>query len=245
MKLLDDLIRAVSENDAPVRDVRVGITWSGVLGKHCGLGRTYASPATAHCCIRGFGKLTEMTTLELAEYAKSWHLVEASIGVAAINSMIKPKSKKSFNALDFLLMEGKNKKVTVVGVFPRLSELRAVSKELWILELDPYLVNPNEGILPATAAEHKIPQSDFVAITGSALINKSLEHLLELSESAYTIVLGPSTPMSEVLFDYGADMLAGVNVIKPTQIMTKISQSGGMVGPTNCRGEIEFVVLER
>ncbi|MDH5702897.1 MAG: DUF364 domain-containing protein, partial [Aigarchaeota archaeon] len=76
-------------------------------------------------------------------------------------------------------------------------------------------------------------------------INKSLEHLLELSKSAYTIVLGPSTPMSEVLFDYGADMLAGVNVIKPTQIMTKISQSGGMVGPTNCRGEIEFVVLER
>jgi len=40
-------------------------------------------------------------------------------------------------------------------------------------------------------------------------------------------------------------MLGGVKVIKPAQIMRKISQSGGMVGPRNCRGEIEFVVLER
>jgi len=243
--LLDDLIKSVSKNDAPVRDVRVGITWTGVWGKHCGLGRTYASPATAHMTIRGFGKLTEMTTLELAEYARSWHLVEAGIGVAAINSMIKPKGKRGLNALDFLLRKGKNKIITMVGAFPKLSELRAVSKELWVLELNPNLIDPSEGVLPATAAEHKIPQSDIVAITGSALVNKSLEHLLELSKDAYTLVLGPSTPMSEVLFDYGADMLAGVDVIKPAQIMRKISQSGGMVSPKNCKGEIEFLVMEK
>jgi len=243
--LLDDLIEIVSKNDAPVRDVRVGITWTGVWSKRCGLGRTYASPATAHATVKGFGKLTEMTTLELAEYARSWHLVEAAIGVAAINSMIKPKGKRGLNALDFLIKEGKNKRITVVGAFPRLSELREVSKELWVLELDPHLINPSEGILPATAAEHKIPQSDLVAITGSAIVNKSLEHLLELSKDAYTLILGPSTPMSNVLFDYGADLLAGVDVIKPAQIMMKISQGGGMVSPKNCGGEIEFVVMEK
>ncbi|MBA7593611.1 hypothetical protein ES703_00540 [subsurface metagenome] len=245
MKLLNDLISSVSKNEAPVRDVRVGITWTGVWGKRCGLGRTYASPATAHCCIRGFGRLTEKTTLELAEYARSWHLVEAAIGVAAINSMIKPKGKRGINALDLILELGKNKRVTMVGAFPRTSELRAVAKEFWLLELDPYLVNPEVGILPATAAEHKIPKSDLVVVTGSGLVNKSLEHLLELSGDAYTIVLGPSTSMSEVLFDYGADLLAGVDVIKPAEIMKKISQSGGMVTPKNCKGEIEFLVMEK
>ncbi len=245
MKLLNDLIRSVSKNEAPVRDVRVGITWTGVWGKRCGLGRTYASPATAHCTIRGFGRLTEKTTLELAEYTKSWHLVEAGIGVAAINSMIKPKGKRGINALDLILELGKNKRVTMVGAFPRTSELRAVAKEFWLLELDPYLVNPEVGILPATAAEHKIPKSDLVVVTGSALVNKSLEHLLELSRNTYTIVLGPSTSMSEVLFDYGADLLAGVDVIKPAEIMKKISQSGGMVTPKNCKGEIEFLVMEK
>lgn len=245
MGLLDDLIETVSKNDVPVRDVRVGITWTGVWGKRCGLGRTYAGPATAHTTIKGFGKLTEMTTMELAEFARSWHLVEAAIGVAAINSMIKPKGKRGSNALDFLIREGKNKRITVVGAFPRLPELREVSRELWVLELDPNLINPSDGILPATAAEHKIPQSDIVAITGSAIVNKSLEHLLDLSRNAYTIVLGPSTPMSDVLFDYGADMLAGVDVIKPERIMMKISQGVGMLSPKNCKGEIEFVVMER
>ncbi len=245
MGLLDDLISAVKENDAPVEDVRVGVTWTGVLGERCGLARTYTSEASTHYRIRDWGRLTEETTLELAGYAKSWDLVEAGIGVAAINSMIKPKGKRDINALDLLTEKGRGKRVTVAGAFPKLPELRSSTKELWVLELNPYLVDSSAGILPATAADHKIPQSDIVAITSSALVNKSLEHLLELSESAYTIVLGPGTPMSEVLFDYGADLLAGADVVKPAEIMKKISQGGGMMSPESCKGEIEYLVMEK
>ena len=245
MKLIDDLINAVKGNEAPIRDIRVGLTWTGVWGKYCGLSRTYSNPVMAHGGIKDIEKLTEMTTLELAEYSRSWNLIEAGIGVAAINSMIKPKGKSGINAIDFLAKESKDKKVVVVGKFPKLDEVRAVAKELWILELEPNLVNPEEGVLPSTAAEHKIPKSDILAITGSTLVNKSLEHLLELGRDAYTIILGPSTPMSEVLFDYGADMLAGVNVLKPNQIMNRISRSGGMVSPKNCKGEIEFIMMEK
>jgi len=245
MKLIRDLISAASKNDAPVRDVRVGVSWTGVLSKHCGLAKTYGIPVPHRCYTRDLGKLTEKTALELAEYSKSWNLIEASIGVAAINSMIKPKGKRGVNALDVILEEGKNKKITMVGSFPRVSEIRSVAKKLWILELDPHLLNPNLGILSATAAEHVIPESEIVAITGSTLINKSLGHLLELSKNAYTIILGPSTPMSEVLFDYGADMLAGVEVIEPLEVLKKISQSGGMISTKVCRGEIEFIIMEK
>jgi uncharacterized protein (DUF4213/DUF364 family) len=245
MKLIDDLMDAVSGNEAPARDVRVGLTWTGVWGKYCGLSRTYSNPAMAHGGVKDIEKLTEKTTLELAEYAKSWNLVEAGIGVAAINSMIRPKGKRGINAIDHIIKECADKRVVVVGKFPRLDEVRAVAKELWILELEPNLVNPEEGVLPSTAAEHKIPNSDVLAITGSTLVNKSLEHLLELGRDAYTIVLGPSTPMSEVLFDYGADTLAGVNVLKPGQLMNRISRGEGMLSPKNCNGEIEFVVMEK
>ena len=245
MKLIDDIISAVKGNEAPAKDVRVGLTWTGVWGKYCGLSRTYSNPTMAHGGVKDMEKLTEKTTLELAEYAKSWNLVEAGIGVAAINSMIKPKGKRGINAIDFLVKKGKNKKVVIVGKFPRLDELRAVAKELSILELEPNLINPEECVLPSTAAEHKIPNCDILAITGSALVNKSMEHLLKLGRNAYTIVLGPSTPMSEVLFDYGADMLAGVDVLKPAQIMNRISRGGGMLSPKNCKGEIEFLVMEK
>ena len=245
MKLINDLVNSVKSNEAPVKDVRVGLTWTGVWGKYCGLSRTYSNPTMAHGGVKDIEKLTEKTTLELAEYVKSWHLVEAGIGVAAINSMIKPKGKRGINAIDLIIKGGKNKNVVVVGKFPRLDELRAVAKELWILELEPNLINPEECVLPSTAAEHKIPKSDILAITGSALVNKSLEHLLELGRNAYTIVLGPSTPMSDVLFDYGADMLAGVNVLKPQKIIEKISRGSGMISPKKYPGEIEFVVMEK
>jgi len=245
MKLIDDLISAAKGNEAPAKDVRVGLTWTGVWGKYCGLSRTYSNPTMAHGGVKDIEKLTEKTTLELAEYAKSWNLVEAGIGVAAINSMIKPKGKRGINALDLIIKKGKNKKVVIVGKFPRLDEMRAVAKELWVLELEPSLINPEENVLPSTAAEHKIPSCDILAITGSALVNKSMEHLLKLSRNAYIIVLGPSTPMSEILFDYGVDILAGVDVLKPKQIMEKVSRGGGMLSPKNCRGQIEFLVMEK
>jgi len=245
MKLVDDLINAVKGNEAPAKDVRVGLTWTGVWGKYCGLSRTYSNPVMAHSGVKDIDKLIEKTTLQLAKYAKSWHLVEAGIGVAAINSMIKPKGKRGINAIDVIIKEGKNKKLVVVGKFPRLDEMRAVAKELWVLELEPSLINPEENVLPSTAAEHKIPNCDILAITGSALVNKSMEHLLKLGRNAYTIVLGPSTPMSEILFDYGVDMLAGADVLKPKQIMEKVSRGGGMLSPKNCRGEIEFLVMEK
>jgi len=247
MKLIDDLISVVSENNASVKDVRVGVSWTGVLGKRCGLAKTYGIPVQHGNYTRNLGRLTEKTTLELAEYIKSWNLIEASIGLASINSMITPKGRSNVNALDIIIEEGKSKKITMVGVFPRIQEIRSSAKELWVLELNPYLLNPNLGILPTTAAEYIIPESDIAVITGSTLINKSMEHLLELcrANSLYTIILGPSTPMCDLLFDYGADMLAGVEVINAESLLKKISQSGGMINTKICKDEVVFRVMEK
>jgi len=184
--------------------------------------------------------------MELAEYVKSWNLVEASIGVAALNSMMEPRGKKDINAQDLIIEESLNKKVIMVGKFPKIDEIRSVAKEFWVLEADPTLTNPKEGIITEAAAEYVFPGSDIIVITGSTLINKGLERYLNLAkqEDAYTIVMGPSTTMCDVLFDYGADMLAGVELLKPEAILRKISQSGGMINTKVCKGEIGFRVME-
>lgn len=246
MKLIDDLIEAHSSNEAPVKDVRTGISWTGVWGKYCGTAKTYGLPFIHGNYTRDLGHLTEKSTLELADYSRSWNLVEASIGVAAINSIIKPKGKKDVNAQDFILEEGANKKITMVGRFPKWAEIKAVAKEFWALDCDPNALDPKESIITDAAAEYVFPESDMIIITGSTLINKGMERYLELArkEDAYTILLGPSTPMSEVLFDYGVDMLAGAEVIDPEALLKKISQSGGMINTRVCRGEIQFRVME-
>ncbi len=246
MKLINELIESVNGKSSAVRDVQVGVSWTGVHGKYGGVSKTYGIPVVHGNYTRDMGDLTSKTTLELAEYVKSWNLVEASIGVAALNSMMKPRGKKDINAQDLIIEESHNKKVTMVGKFPKIDEIRSVAKKLWVLESDPSLTNPKEGIITEAAAEYVFPGSDIIVITGSTLINKGLERYLNLAqkEDVYTIIMGPSTTMSDVLFDYGANMLAGVELLDPEAILRKISQSGGMINTRVCKGEIGFRVLE-
>lgn len=247
MTIIDDLISAGRSNGAPAKDVRVGVSWTGVWGKYCGLSKTYGIPFVHGNYTREMGHLTEKTTLELAEYAKSWNLIEASIGVAAISSMFKAEGAVDMNAQDIILRKGEGKRVAMVGAFPFTPELKKLAKQLWVLELDPNLLNPAQGVITSTAAEFIIPESDLVVITGSALINKSMDRLLELARlaKAYTVILGPSTPLSPVLFDYGADLIGGAEVLQPEAVLRKLSQSGGMLDTKSCPGEISMKILEK
>jgi uncharacterized protein (DUF4213/DUF364 family) len=194
MKLLDDLIASVRHNDALVRDVRVGISWTGVWGKYGGLAKTYGVPFMHGNYTRDMGRLTEKTTLELAEYARSWNMVEASIGVAALNAMMRPEKTRDVNAQDIIMAKGEGKRVAVSGAFPFIPQLKKLAKEMWVFELEPSFINPAQGIIAESAAEYIIPESDLVVITGSTLINKTMERLLSLARQAgaYTVVLGPA-----------------------------------------------------
>lgn len=246
MNLIDDLISAVKDNDAQAKDVRVGVSWTGVHGKYCGVAKTYGIPVKHGNYTSGMGDLSGKTTLELSEYSRSWNLVEASIGVAAINSMIKPRGKTDVNALEDLVETGKGKKIVMVGKFPLIEEISSTARELWVLEADPSLIDARHRVIPESAAEYVIPGSDIMIITGSTLINKSMERFLKLAKQAgaYTIILGPSTPMTEVLFEYGANMLAGVEILNPGRLLDKISQSGGMINTKVCKGDLILRVME-
>ena len=248
MKLIDDLIESVKENDAPVKNVTLGVSWTAVNARYCGLAKTYGIPVKHGNYVTDMGNLTQKTSLELAQYAKSWNLTEAGIGVAAINSMITLKKELiDLNAENFVLEKGRDKKVVMVGAFPFMDKLKSISKQMIVLELDPYQLDAKKGVLPDSAAEYVIPDCDLFIITGSTLINKSMERLLSLARKSkpYTVVMGPSTVMSEILFDYGADMIAGAEVINPDAIIRKISQSGGMINSKNCPGEIAFKIMQK
>jgi len=125
----------------------------------------------------------------------------------------------------------------MIGHFPVADELRKCADELWVIEQQ-----PKKGDMPDTASEHFVPKADIVVITSSAIINKSIERLLELSQG-FTIVLGPSTPMSDVLFDYGVDMIAGVKVVDEKMMMAKIAEGGGRV--KQFEDAIDFLVMEK
>jgi uncharacterized protein (DUF4213/DUF364 family) len=162
------------------------------------------------------------TARELAEYARSDNLLEASIGVAAINSLLDVDESRAveINAGEVLVERGRGKNVALVGHFPFIPKLREAAAQLWVIEQ-----HPAEGEYPAEAAADLVPRADVIALTGSALINHTLDGLLSLCRSdALVMVLGPSTPLSTVLFDHGATLISGARVIDEEAALRTIGQ---------------------
>src|SRR3989304_4117140 len=102
MSVLDDLLASLP-GDAAVRSVLVGAHWTMVCSRHCGLASTLVDGKPhGHSQVRDAGRLHLKTARELAEYARSDDLLEASIGVAAINSLLDVDDSRAveINAVD-------------------------------------------------------------------------------------------------------------------------------------------------
>lgn len=222
MTILDDLLATLGEN-TPVREVSVGVHWTAVCSRSCGLASTLTGDKPhGHEPVRDVGHLERRSALELAGLARSENLLEASIGVAAINSMIQIADRPMVeaNAARILAERGRGKDIALVGHFPFIPELRKAARKLWVIEH-----HPAEGEHPAQDASELIPRADVVAITGMSLINHTLEGLLGLCRPrAFVMLLGPSTPLSPVLFDHGIAALSGVQVVDEDAVLRTIRQ---------------------
>jgi uncharacterized protein (DUF4213/DUF364 family) len=109
--------------------------------------------------------------------------------------------------------------VAIVGHFPWIPKLKGKTKNLWVLEQ-----RLREEDLPAKEADRILPECDVVGITGTSFINHTLEGLLSLCKKAYIVMIGPTTPLSPILFDYGIDVICGTKVIDSEQVVRLISE---------------------
>lgn len=160
------------------------------------------------------GGLVQLPVRTAAAAVKSWNLSEAGFGMAAINAHY--NTAERMHALgwaehydnyctDGLDLRGKT--VGLVGHLRLPPHILENARRVYILEK-----HPQPGDYPDSACEFLLPACDFVLITGSALVNKTLPRLLALCKHAYTILTGPTVPMCPALLDFGIDRLAGMAV---------------------------------
>ncbi|AKX94210.1 hypothetical protein MTHERMOG20_02020 [Moorella thermoacetica] len=222
MSLIEAIIASLS-GDEVVKEVRIGPFWTGVWSRYCGLASTtFTHEHENRFPVGEAGFLTGKSARELCRYATSTSLLEASIGLAAINSLLEVDMEQcqDINAGELLIERGAGKRVAVVGHFPFVPGLRRVARELWVLER-----RPQSGDLPADEAANVIPGADVVAITGTALINGSMESLLKLCrKDSLVMVLGPTTPLTPLWFDYGVDLVSGTRVVEPEVVLKFVSE---------------------
>ncbi len=223
MKILDDLISGLN-GETKVKDIRQGVFHTGVLTRQCGLAATLPRDALRQKppLVKTPGTLMEKSPLELAHMALSETLLEAAIGMATINSLLDIEEERclDLNARELIAEKGGGKRVAIVGHFPFIPKIREIVKELWVIEK-----NPGEGDFTEQEAKNLIPKAHVVAITGTSLTNHTFDHLLELCDSkAYVIVLGDTTPLSPILFDYGVDAISGTKVINTELALRCVSE---------------------
>jgi uncharacterized protein (DUF4213/DUF364 family) len=223
MSIIDDILNTL-DFDTPLGDIRMGPFQTAVLTRACGLASTPHDPGPHHdkAPVADAGVLLAKDVKELAFMANSPGLYEASIGMAAINSLVEISDKDcvELNAGDLLMEKGEGKKVAIIGHFPFVSRLKKIARELWVIEK-----NPREGDVEESQTDNLVPQADVVGITGTAFSNQTIGHILDLcSSTAFVVILGGTTPLSPVLFDYGVDAVSGTQVIDSDSVLRAVSQ---------------------
>ena len=226
MVSVDTLLNRLT-GDAPVRQVLVGAFWTAVLldtePVSCGLASTLrAEGGGPWPPVREPGRLLEQSARQLASLLRSERILEASIGMAAYNALLQVDegTLSEINAEELVLERGKGKRVAIVGHFPFIERVRMEAAECWVLERQP---GPTD--LPADQAARRLPQADVVALTGTALINHTFEELIALCRpDAFVLLLGPSAPLTPVLFELGVDAISGTRVHDPELVLGSLSQ---------------------
>ena len=216
MQIIKDLIDSVDSDGIYAETVMIGLHWTALQSRFVGMSHTYKTNRKIE--LEGSGDFMGMSLNELMGKAYSWEPLDASLGIAAINSLIEANGRKG-NVNEYILEHCSGKSITVIGRFPFNDEVRMKSSKCYLLE-----VEPKKNELPPFACEEVIPKSDIAVISATALINHSLKRLLELCIDTEAIVLGPTTPMNDVLFKYGADVVAGVKTIDPRALMLSVAQ---------------------
>lgn len=215
--------------DGPISDVRVGTHWTVVvaetaLGTRAGLASTQIAhdPTHGRPSVTEAGQLIGMAGRDLAALALSQSPTERSIGFAAINALLEVDETRcvTLNAEEAIVERGKGRRVAIVGHFPFVPRVREAAASCSVLELI-----PGPGDLPAEAAPEIIPQADVVAITGLTLVNGTFEGLVRLIRpDAFALLLGATTPLTPLLFDYGLAAISGTLLSDIPAALAAVSQ---------------------
>jgi uncharacterized protein (DUF4213/DUF364 family) len=213
--------------DAPVRQVMIGAFWTAVVldtdPPRCGLASTlHGETHEAGPPVVKAGRLLGYSGRELAEWLGSSSTLEAGVGMAALNALLEVDEAActEVNAEEVILERGTGRRVAIVGHFPFVERVRRAAAECWVVER-----HLRPGDLPAEQADEILPLADVVALTGTALINHTFDDLVRLCRSdAFVLVLGPSAPLSPVLFEAGADAVSGTRITDPERVLRSVGQ---------------------
>jgi uncharacterized protein len=186
------------------------------------------------------GKLKGRPAFDLAREALGENGIRRAIGIAAMNALAdtcwrrrphpETELRVGIDAFDATEIRTGDK-VVVVGAFvPFLRELKRRRQSYLVLEQDPATLKADElpFFRPAEQAVAVVPEADVLLITGTTLINDTLEELLALARpTARVTMVGPTVSLlPDGFLRRGADILGTVQIDDPDAFLDILAQGG-------------------
>ncbi len=237
--ILDETLKLIKENlnelDVKTTGVAVGLFYSGVVFQfnRCLYGGV--AYVFRELCPPTFkaGILHELNPFTLAELSLSPNLVEASVGVASLNALSQIIMEKNHKyekfSIDVADLVRKDESVVMVGYMePVIKKLLEKTRRIIVSETK-QLTRTIVRVVPSSDAVEHLTTADVVIITGSTLVNKTIDEILRLDLKAREVaVVGPTASiLPNVLFDHGVTAVMGVEVTDPNKMLQIICQGGG------------------
>jgi uncharacterized protein (DUF4213/DUF364 family) len=232
-----------------VERVAIGLFFTGVK-LNTGAAGACATPLRsipeAVCCPSSAmampfpGKLRGRQVRDLLRETDAASGIRRAVGVATMNALADMcwerhatrgvELRSGVDAYDASAIQpGEN--VVVVGAFvPFLKSLKRARQQFTVLEMDPATLKPDElpYFRPADQADAVLPSADVVLITGTTLVNDTLEHLLGLCRpAARVVVVGPMVGLlPDAFLRRGVDVLGGIRVTDPDAFLDMLAEGG-------------------
>lgn len=236
-------------DDIVVERAVIGLFFTGVK-LNTGIAGACATPLRsipeAVCCPSSAmampfpGKLRGRPARDLLKETEAPSGIRRAVGVATMNALAamcwerRPTPEvelcagvDAYDAAD--IQPGEH--VVVVGAFvPFLKALKRARQPFTVLEMDAATLKPDElpHFRPAEQAGLVVPHADVVLITGTTLLNDTLENLLALCRQETRVVMvGPTVGLyPDAFLRRGVDVLGGVRVTDPDAFLDTLAEGG-------------------
>ena len=222
MKVLQQLLGSLT-TDRQVTAGTVGPHLIAIASMRLGLAANLHSPGCHGITLpTELGTLLGRSALELTHQLLHEDQLQAGIGMAALNSLLDVGREPlvEINAKQIVADRATGKNLVVVGHFPFVEALRPKVRNLWIMEKRPRL-----GDLSEEEGYKVLAMADVVAVTATSLINHTFDRIIaSCRPGSFKVMLGPSTPLSPILFDFGLDVIGGALVKDEGTVLTMVER---------------------
>ncbi|MFP4667785.1 MAG: Rossmann-like domain-containing protein [Desulfobacterales bacterium] len=247
MKIQQVIKNRLAEKAAKHRigDVRIGLGYTAVKLENgqTGLAGTPLRHVRRGCTVfGGMLPLKGRYATELLELITSDYPLETAVGLATANALanLPSPAQKTGDILNLLTFSAKDH-VGMVGSFgPLIGPVKKTGALLTIFE---QIDSPADGLQPAAKIPDLLPQCSICILTATSIINHTFDDIISAASGCrHLVMLGASTPLVPGIFSHTpVDLLSGVLVTKPEEILHIISCGGGM---QRFSGVIEKVNVE-